>query len=147
MAPVARLDDVGAGLTLTLAPHPVACEAALASLEILIEERLPERAAELEPVLRHHLESLRAIVPGVARVSVIGLLSSIEIDVPHRSDPERLVLAVRHRMYENGVVARCSCSGGMLTVVFYPALVVDEHDLETGVAGVGEALVSVVGEM
>jgi hypothetical protein len=28
----------------------------------------------------------------------------------------------------------------VLTVVFYPALVVDEHDLESGVAGVGKAL-------
>jgi adenosylmethionine-8-amino-7-oxononanoate aminotransferase len=130
----------------TYAGHPVACEAALANLEILIEERLPERAAALEPVLRRQLESLRATVPDVARISVIGLLSSIEIDVSRRSDHERLVLAVRHRMYENGVVARCSCSGGVLTVVFYPALVVDEHGLESGVAGVGKALALALGE-
>ena len=36
----------------TYAGHPVACEAALANIEILQREQLPERAAVLEPVLR-----------------------------------------------------------------------------------------------
>ena len=52
---------------------------------------------------------------------------------------------VRHAMYENGVIARASQAGDLLSVVFYPALVVSEDDLERGVAAVADALGSAVG--
>ena len=129
----------------TSAGHPVACEAALANIDILRRERLPEHAAELEPVLRRQLDEVGERIPQVVRVAVIGLLSSIEIDVSGSADPERLLIGLRHAMYENGVVARCSASGGILGVVFYPTLIVDEDDLARGVEGVAEALEVVLG--
>jgi hypothetical protein len=48
-------------------------------------------------------------------------------------------------MYENGVIARCSRAGDVVSVVFYPALVVEEQDLVDGVAGVADALESAFG--
>jgi adenosylmethionine-8-amino-7-oxononanoate aminotransferase len=129
----------------TYAGHPVGCEAALANIEILQRERLPEHAAELEPVLREHLEEVGERIPRVARISVLGLLSSVEIDVTGDDDAERLLIRLRHAMYENGVVARCSASGGILGVVFYPPLIVDEDDLARGVEAVADALEAVLG--
>ena len=130
----------------TYAGHPVACEAALAVIEIMLRERLAERAAALEPVLRSCLEGLRAQVPGVVRVSAIGLLSSVEVEVPAESghDSDALLRRLRHALYEHGVLARCAAGGGVLTVVFYPALTVDEEDVHRGVAGVGAALAATV---
>jgi adenosylmethionine-8-amino-7-oxononanoate aminotransferase len=127
----------------TYAGHPVACEAALANIEILRREQLPERAAGLEPVLRRALDALAAANPRVLRTSVIGLLSSIELDVAG-ADADA-VLRVRHAMYEHGVIARAAQAGDLLSVVFYPALVVSEADLEGGVAAVADALDSVLG--
>ena len=46
------------------------------------------------------------------------------------SDPRYWVLRVRHAMYENGVIARAAQAGDLLSVVFYPPLVVSETDLE-----------------
>jgi acetylornithine/succinyldiaminopimelate/putrescine aminotransferase len=48
-------------------------------------------------------------------------------------------------MYEQGVLVRCSQAGGILTVVFYPALVVSDDDVERGVLAVGNALEAVLG--
>lgn len=124
----------------TYSGHPVACAAALANIEILVGEELPQRAATLEPALRRVLDGLAGRISRVSRASAIGLLSSIELDVSDVADPDSLVMEVRHRMYEHGVVARCAHGGGFLTVVFYPCLVVGEDDVEIGVAGVGAAL-------
>jgi adenosylmethionine-8-amino-7-oxononanoate aminotransferase len=129
----------------TYAGHPVACEAALANIEILRRERLPERAAALEPMLRGGLEAFAARFPRVTRISVLGLLSSVELSIDGAGDVDDLVLRVRHAMYENGVLARCAGAGGVLSVVFYPPLVVGEEDLERGVAAVAGALESVLG--
>jgi hypothetical protein len=43
-------------------------------------------------------------------------------------------------MYDNGVIARPSHAGSILTVVFYPTLTVEEEDLARGFAGVRDAL-------
>lgn len=129
----------------TYAGHPVACAAALANIEILERERLAERAADLEPKLRANLERVAARVRNVLRVSAIGLLSSIEVDVAALAAPDTAVIALRHEMYERGVIARCAHSAGVLSVVFYTPLVVSEGDLEHGVAVVGEALEAVLG--
>jgi adenosylmethionine-8-amino-7-oxononanoate aminotransferase len=129
----------------TYAGHPVACEAGLANIEILRREGLPERASRLESSLRRGLEAIAAQNARVVRVTVIGLLSSIELSAAGIDNVERAVLRVRHAMYENGVIARCSQAGEVVTVVFYPALVVSEADLERGVRAVGDAVGSVLG--
>ena len=96
-------------------------------------------------MLRRCLGQIAARNPRVVRVSAIGLLSSIEARTEGIDDAEAAVLGLRHTMYENGVIARCAQAGDVVTVVFYPALVVDEEAIERGVKGVGDALASVLG--
>jgi adenosylmethionine-8-amino-7-oxononanoate aminotransferase len=129
----------------TYAGHPLGCAAALANIEILIAEELPQRAAALAPALRRALDGLAERISRVARVSAIGYLSSVELDVSDIASPDAAVMGLRHGMYERGVIARCAHSGGVLTVVFYPCLVADEDDVARGVAGVGDALNAVLG--
>ena len=71
------------------------------------DEALVDRAAALEPVLRRELERVREATPRVVAISVIGLLSSVELDVADRDDPQDLLIALRHEMYERGLIARC----------------------------------------
>jgi adenosylmethionine-8-amino-7-oxononanoate aminotransferase len=129
----------------TYAAHPVSCEAALANIEILMRERLAERAAEREPVLRRELETLGDTVPRLLRVAAIGLLSSVELDIGGFDDPDTLVIDLRHVMYEHGLIARVSHAADTLTVVFYPALVVSEADVVAGVHALRDALARVLG--
>jgi adenosylmethionine-8-amino-7-oxononanoate aminotransferase len=130
----------------TYAGHPVACEAALATLDILERERLVERAAELSPVLEAGLLRLRDLTDRVIKVSTLGLLSSVELDVSDRTDAGEVLLGLRHEMYERGLIARCAVGDGVLTVVVYPTLVVTEEDLLFACDALGAALLAALGE-
>lgn len=126
----------------TYAGHPVACEAALATLDVLEDEGLVARAAELEPILRRELDRVRHATGRVLNVSVIGLLSSVEIDIDDRHDASDLLVRLRHAMYEHDLIARAAVGDGILTVVFYPTLVVSEEDLAFGTQALADALAS-----
>jgi adenosylmethionine-8-amino-7-oxononanoate aminotransferase len=127
----------------TYAGHPVACEAALATLDVLEEEELVARAARLEPVLRAELERIRDVTARVLGISVIGLLSSVELDVADCDDPQDLLIGLRHEMYERGLIARAAVGDGILTVVFYPTLVVSEEDIAFGAEALAAAVAAV----
>jgi adenosylmethionine-8-amino-7-oxononanoate aminotransferase len=130
----------------TYAGHPVACEAALATLDILERERLVEHAAELAPVLEAGLLAIGERTERVIKVSVLGLLSSIELDVSDRTDAPDVLITLRHEMYERGLIARGSVGDGVLTVVVYPTLVVTEEDVRFATETLGEALLAALGE-
>jgi adenosylmethionine-8-amino-7-oxononanoate aminotransferase len=116
----------------TYAGHPVACEAALATLDVLERERLPQHAAHLEPVVAKGLEEIEESTGRLLRASVIGLLSSVELDVSDHPEPAALLIAVRHEAYERGLIVRLAQADGILTIVFYPTLVVSEEDVRAG---------------
>jgi adenosylmethionine-8-amino-7-oxononanoate aminotransferase len=144
-----RVEDAFADVPLlhlnTYAGHPIACAAALANLDILQREGLPQRAAALESGLLGCLEQVAARNPRIVRVSAIGLLSSIEACAEGIADVEAAIVGLRHMIYENGVIARCSQDRGVITVVFYPTLVIAEEAVESGVREVGDALASAFG--
>ena len=126
----------------TFAGHPVACAAAEATLDILERERLVENAAQLEPLLRRELESLASSVPEVMRVSVIGLLSSTEVDASKVGDMPSFVRRVRHEAYQNGLLVRVNPDGTRVSVFFYPPLNVTKEDIVAGVKGLETALLA-----
>lgn len=130
----------------TYAGHPVACEAALATLDILEAERLVERAAQLEPLLRSGLEQVGTLIGRLLRASVIGLLGSVEIDIHDVADPAAMLVEVRHAMYERGLIARCALSEDVLTIVFYPMLVVSEPDLSEGTDNLARSVAELLGD-
>jgi adenosylmethionine-8-amino-7-oxononanoate aminotransferase len=145
-----QVEDAFAGGPLlhlnTYAGHPIACEAALATIDILEDEQLPEKAAALEPLVAAGLTAAGERTGRLLRVSAIGLLSSLELDVSDHPDPGTLLTQVRHETYERGLIVRFAHGDGVLTVVFYPTLVATEEDVADGTRLLGEALVSVVGE-
>jgi len=78
-------ESSGAALhTGTFFGHPVAAAAALATLEVLHDERLPERAHVLGQTLCDALQPLLAR-PEVKAIRGRGLLVGIEMDSPQRS--------------------------------------------------------------
>jgi adenosylmethionine-8-amino-7-oxononanoate aminotransferase len=124
----------------TYAGHSVACVAALATVDILERESLVERAAQLEPVLRRELDRVAEATGRVIGISVLGLLSSVEFDVSDRDDGPALLVDMRHELYERGLIARCALGDGVLTIVFYPTLVVSEEDLTAGIDAMRDAI-------
>jgi len=123
----------------TFAGHPVACAAAEATLDILEREELVENAARLEPVLRRELERLGSALSEVIRVSVIGLMSSVEVDASQVGDMPSFVRRVRHEAYKNNLLARVNPDGTRVSGFFYPPLNVTAEDIVTGVDALEKA--------
>lgn len=70
------------GLGGTYSGNPVAVAAALAVLDVLVEEALVPRAARLGRALRGRLEAVRPFVPQMAEVRGLGAMLAVEFQVP-----------------------------------------------------------------
>ena len=56
----------------------------------------------------------------------------MEIDVSDQADPAALLLDLRHELYERGLIVRGAQADGILTIVFYPTLVVTAEEVDEG---------------
>lgn len=106
---------------------PLACAAGAATLEVLVRERLPQRAALLGDRFAAALRDLEH--PAVKEVRHAGLMACADLRV--RPGP---VLAA---LQERGFLA---LTGGPRGVRFLPPLTIAESDLDGCVAAVAEAL-------
>lgn len=120
----------------TYAGHPGACVAGLVNLDIIERERLVERAASLEPVLRDLVAPL-AELPGVAHVRGAGLAAAVELEpdllAAHPTTGPTIVSAARG----HGVISRF-LRGVALQIS--PPLVVTEDELRAIVDGLAAAV-------
>ncbi len=77
--PVALARTSGFQHGLTFGGHPVAAAAALANLDIMLEEDLPGRAREIGAYLRDALESTLGDHPNVGDIRGVGLFLGVEL--------------------------------------------------------------------
>jgi beta-alanine--pyruvate transaminase len=119
----------------TYSGHPLACAAALASLDLYEEEGLFERALALEPVLENAVHALRE-APHVADIRNAGLAAGIDLD-PDLSEPGRRGYEVLTRAFaDENLVLRVSGD----TIALAPALVASEAEIACMVEGVDRVL-------
>ena len=119
----------------TCSAHPLACAAALATLEIYREEELFARAKALEPVLQEAVHALRS-APFVIDVRNVGLAAGIELE-PDLSEPGRRGYEVMTRAFaEENLVLRVAGD----TIALAPALVVSEAQIGRIVEGLRAVL-------
>src|SRR5262249_50668091 len=79
VAPAEIVDAVPAGHAFTTAASPVACAAALATLEVIRAERLADNAAAMGTRLLEGLRALRARHELVGDVRGTGLIAGVEL--------------------------------------------------------------------
>jgi taurine--2-oxoglutarate transaminase len=116
--------------------HPLGCAAALEAINIYSDDRLVERAAELEPQFMSGLAGLRELLTSKrAFVRGMGLLGILEIDGATPDEWNGLQQAVDARKVHLHIRPRI---GG---VILAPPLVVTRDELDTGFALLGEALI------
>ncbi len=123
--------------TATFLGHPLACAAALAVLEILEEERLPERAARLGAWVGERLVGWPQRFPRVRAVRGRGLLWGVELD--SREAAGAWVEAALGR----GVLLLAGGPEGRVAQLV-PPLTITEEQLATALDLLEEALVGVV---
>jgi putrescine---pyruvate transaminase len=122
----------------TYSGHATACAAAIANLEIIEEERLIDRVAELEPALPRLLGPLTE-VEGISEVRAIGLLAGVQLDAPwfeERGVPlAEAAVAVRER----GQLSRLLASGALQ---FSPPFICSEEEIGRFADATADALAS-----
>jgi taurine---2-oxoglutarate transaminase len=133
---------------LTYSGHPLACAAAVATIQAMRDERIPERVRELgEQVVRPRLEKIRDRHPSVGDVRGLGLFWAVEL-VRDRATREMLVPYnaagdAAKPMVE--VAAACRAQGVWPFVHFnrvhvVPPCVISAEDLNLGLDVLDDAL-------
>jgi 4-aminobutyrate aminotransferase/(S)-3-amino-2-methylpropionate transaminase len=128
------------GLGGTYGGNPVACAAALATIETYEQDGLVERAAEIGALLDFRLNAMHGVDPRIGDVRGRGAMMAIELVDPETGRPDA-ALAGRVLQYviQQGVVLlTCGTYGNVIR--FLPPLAISDELLNEGLDIVWKAL-------
>jgi beta-alanine--pyruvate transaminase len=108
----------------TYSGHPVACAAALATIETYLDEGLLTRAATLAKRWGMAMHSLRDC-PHVIDIRAMGLVAGIEL-TPSPDGPTKRAYDVFTRCYDKGLLVRATGD----TIALTPPLIVSEAQID-----------------
>ncbi len=108
----------------TYSGHPVACAAALATLEIYQREQLFEKAIELENYWQDALFSLQDL-PNVTDIRTVGLVGGIQF-ATHANGVGKRAYEVFRQSFEDGLLVRASGD----TIALSPALIIEKSHID-----------------
>jgi taurine--2-oxoglutarate transaminase len=143
----AKYDDNMLPLGLTYSAHPVACAAALETLQIYETDHLVENAAEMGTYVERRMELLKLKHPSIGDFRNTGLLGCIEL-VKNRTTKEPMAPfnATAAQMEVMNKVAAKIKALGMYTFVRWsyifiaPPLCVTKVQIDEGLAIISEAI-------
>jgi beta-alanine--pyruvate transaminase len=120
----------------TYSAHPLACAAALATLETYADEGLLTRGAKMAPVFEHALHSLRES-PTVIDIRNIGLVGGIELEsIP--GAPGKRAFDIFRECFERGVLIRTTGD----IIALSPPLIVEESHIDQAISTIADVLKS-----
>jgi beta-alanine--pyruvate transaminase len=108
----------------TYSGHPLACAAALATLDLYRDERLFERAKALEPKWYDAIMGLKGL-PNVLDIRCVGLTGAIDLAPVQGSPGERVRRALDHAFFDAGIMIRPAGD----TIELTPPLILSENDI------------------
>ncbi len=127
-------------MTSTHTGNPISCAAALASIDIVLQENLAARAECLGAVLHQRLNELKNQYPQIGFVAGKGLVAGIACVYPGTTEPDGdLAFDVVQRSIEKGILMFSPVGLGGGTVKISPPLVITLEALEDSLRGFAEA--------
>ena len=111
----------------TFGGNPLACAAALAVIEVMQQQRLPEHAAEVGQYFMQRLRALKS--PKVREVRGLGLMIGVELK-------EKVTTHLRSLM-DHGVIA---LAAGVTILRFLPPLTITQDEVDTVLEHVAKTL-------
>jgi beta-alanine--pyruvate transaminase len=123
----------------TYSAHPLACAAALATLDLYRDERLFERAAKLEPVFADAAMGLKGL-PGVLDIRTVGLTAGIDLASRPDAFGARAYEAMDRAFQDEGVMIRITGE----TLALTPPLIVSESQIGEIFEKVGRVITAVM---
>jgi beta-alanine--pyruvate transaminase len=118
----------------TYSAHPVACAAGIATLDILENENLPGRVAQLSPYFEDALHQLKER-PFIADIRNYGFAGALQIQ-PYEGEPARRPYEIAMRMWEKGFYVRYGGDTIQLGLPF----VIEKDQIDSLVSALGETL-------
>jgi beta-alanine--pyruvate transaminase len=122
----------------TYSGNPIACAAALATLETYREEGLLTRGAELAPYFAEALHSLRG-EPHVIDIRNIGLVGAVELE-PIAGSPTKRAFSAFIKAFESGYLIRTTGD----IIALSPPLIISRDQIDELVDGLRTVLRSIV---
>ena len=118
----------------TYSAHPLACAAALATLETYADEGLLTRAAQMQDYFADALHSLKGL-PNVIDIRNIGLVGGVELS-PLPGEPAKRAFNVFLDCWEQGVLVRTTGD----IVALSPPLIIEKTHIDRIVDVLGAAI-------
>jgi ornithine--oxo-acid transaminase len=121
----------------TFGGNPLACAVARAAVQVLLDEKLAERAESLGRIFRSELEALNS--PIVEKVRGKGLLNAVVIR-PHGKNEKgnpKTAYDLCHELADHGVLAKQT---HVHTIRFAPPLVITEAELSRGLSVIKQVI-------
>jgi beta-alanine--pyruvate transaminase len=118
----------------TYSAHPLACAAAIATIEVHRELGLNERARAIEPLWREKARSLRGL-PHVADIRTAGILAAIELQ-PRPGAAGARGTEVAWACFDDELLVRASGDN----IVLSPPLTIEPDDVERIFDTIGRAI-------
>ena len=109
----------------TYSAHPLACAAGLATLDIYRDEKLFERARELEPKFADAVMSLKGL-PNVVDIRTVGLTAGIDLAPVADAPGKRGFAALNSAFHDNDLMLRIAGD----TLALTPPLIVSEDQID-----------------
>ncbi|MGB8274918.1 MAG: aspartate aminotransferase family protein [Alphaproteobacteria bacterium] len=118
----------------TYSGHPVACAAALATLDIYRDEGLFERARALAPYLEERIHALKGH-PFVTDIRNLGMVAAVELE-PRQGRPSERAFEVYLRCFEAGLLIRTTGDA----IALSPPLVATRENVDQAIDILADAL-------
>jgi len=133
------------GLGGTYGGNPVACAAALATIEFMRSRNLAGAAARIGETVSDRLSALQAQFPAIGDVRGRGAMQAIELVVPGtlEPDPESARRIADACLRAGVIVLTCGTWGNVIRLL--PPLVIGEQLLEESLDVLSEAVAAVLG--
>jgi beta-alanine--pyruvate transaminase len=110
----------------TYSAIPIACAAAITTLDIFVTEKLEDRAASLSAYFEQAAHSLKGL-PMVRDIRNLGLVAGIEFEPDHNlGKPGAVAFAVYLKCYELGLHVRYT--GDIIAIS--PPLTIEKHEID-----------------
>jgi 4-aminobutyrate aminotransferase len=127
----------------TFGGNPVACAAAIAVIQTLTRERIPERAERLGRRVMERARAWQTVVPALADVRGLGLMIGLEFmqgGVPATAMVDQIAAAALARGL---LVLSCGIDGNVIRLI--PPLTIPESELDAGLDILETAMREVAG--
>ncbi len=127
-------------MTSTHTGNPICCAAALASIDLILQEKLADNASKVGALLHQKLRDLKARTPQIGSVDGKGLVAGVACVLPGSKEPDGdLAWDVVRRSIEKGVLMFTPVGFGGATVKISPPLVITAAAIQDSVMALEEA--------